>query len=78
MKAACSVAVNPFRVAWWAALADSSIFANNFDPAAVNLQILARLSSPLTGRSTKFLEASRFRAPVVVVRSSAISAAKVV
>jgi hypothetical protein len=78
MNNACSLSVKSPSVARWASRADVSILARTAAPAAVNRQSRARRSSPLTALSTKLRAARRFSAPVVVVLSSAISAANVV
>src|SRR6266699_3784270 len=65
-------------VSRWAARAAASIWRNNAAPALVSRQICARRSRWWIERSIKLRDCNRLSAPVVVVRSSATSSAKVV
>jgi hypothetical protein len=78
MNSACSRSLRSPSVARCARRAAPSILTSRAAPAGVRRHNRARRSSLLTARSTRFRAASRFNAPVVVVRSRAISAAKLV
>ena len=73
-----SASLRSAKVSRCAARAKLSIWRSNCAPDFVSRQICARRSRRSTERLTRLRACRRLRAPVVVVRSSATSAAKVV